>query len=179
MSSLLVFCRAVLVNTFVRTLSSVCHHPMPFVRGSYYFKSSFRATLFFWPESTAKHSAAERQTHITAVIVDLNAPQKKIMKIFKNILHNTGCPLRGVVTTKTAARRLNTERKTYRSVKARLHMRFLMRFRVQNSPYPTLHECLFREAWRGLERKLWHMFWRHPSFQFLLPWRYFVAAIRD
>ena len=43
-------------------------------------------------------------------------------------------------------------------VKARLHMRFLMRFlaqfRVQNAPYPTLHECFFREASRGLERKL-------------------------
>ena len=32
------------------------------------------------------------------------------------------------------------------SLKARLHMRFLMRFRIQNAPYPTLHECLFREA---------------------------------
>ena len=31
-------------------------------------------------------------------------------------------------------------------LKARLHIRFLMRFRVQNAPYPTLHECLFREA---------------------------------
>ena len=70
-----------------------------------------------------------------------------------------------------------------RSVKARLHMRFLMRFlirfRVPNAPYPTLHECFFREASRGLGRKLWHTIWRHPSFQFLLTWRYFVAAIRD
>ena len=35
-------------------------------------------------------------------------------------------------------------------VKARLHMRFLMRFlmrfRIQNAPYPTLHERRFREA---------------------------------
>ena len=31
-------------------------------------------------------------------------------------------------------------------IKARLHMRFLMRFRIQNAPYPTLHERLFREA---------------------------------
>ena len=64
-------------------------------------------------------------------------------------------------------------------LKARLHVRFLMRFRVPNAPYPTLHECFFREASRGLERKLWHIIWRHPSFQFLLTWRYFVAALRD
>ena len=43
-------------------------------------------------------------------------------------------------------------------VKARLHMRFLMRFRVQNAPYPTLHECFFRDASSGLERKVWHIF---------------------
>ena len=61
----------------------------------------------------------------------------------------------------------------------RLHMRFLMRFRVQNAPYPTLHERVFREASRGLERKLSHIISRHPSFQFLLTWRYFVAALRD
>ena len=41
--------------------------------------------------------------------------------------------------------------------KARLHMRFLMRFRLQNAPYPTLHECFFREVSRGLERKLSHI----------------------
>ena len=68
-------------------------------------------------------------------------------------------------------------------VKARLHMRFLMRFlvrfRVQNAPYPTLHEYFFREASRGLERKLSHIISRHPSFQFLLTWRYFVAELRD
>ena len=68
-------------------------------------------------------------------------------------------------------------------VKARLHMRFLMRFlmrfRVQNAPYPTLHECFFREASCGLERKLSHIVSRHPSFQFLLTWWYFVAALRD
>ena len=67
--------------------------------------------------------------------------------------------------------------------KARLHMRFLMRFlmrfRVQNAPYPTLHECFFREASCGLERKLSHIVPRHPSFQFLLTWWYFVAALRD
>ena len=65
------------------------------------------------------------------------------------------------------------------SFKARLHMRFLMRFlalfRVQNAPYPTLHECFFREASRGLGRKLSHII----SFQFLLTWRYFVAELRD
>ena len=69
------------------------------------------------------------------------------------------------------------------SVKARLHMRFLMRFlmrfRVQNAPDPTLHECLFREASCGLERKVSHIIWRHPSFEFLPTWRYFVAALRD
>ena len=43
-----------------------------------------------------------------------------------------------------------------RFLKARLHMRFLMRFRVPNALYPTLHECFFREASRGLGRKLWH-----------------------
>ena len=68
-------------------------------------------------------------------------------------------------------------------VKARLHMRFLMRFlvrfRVQNAPYPTLHEYFFREASRGLERKLSHIISRHPSFQFLLNWRYSVAELRD
>ena len=68
-------------------------------------------------------------------------------------------------------------------LKARLHMRFLMRFlvrfRVQNAPYPTLHEYFFREASRELERKLSHIIWRHPSFQFLLTWRYFVAELRD
>ena len=64
-------------------------------------------------------------------------------------------------------------------LKARLHMGFLMRFRVQNAPDPTLHECFFREVSRGLERKLSHIIWRHPSFQFLLSWRYFVAALRD
>ena len=63
--------------------------------------------------------------------------------------------------------------------KARLHMRFLMRFRVQNAPWPTLHECLFRQASRGLERKLSHIIWRQPTFQFVLTWRYFVAALRD
>ena len=70
-----------------------------------------------------------------------------------------------------------------RSLKARLHMRFLMRFlvrfHVQNAPYPTLHECFFREASRGLERKLSHIISRHPSFQFLLNWRYSVADLRD
>ena len=40
--------------------------------------------------------------------------------------------------------------KAFRHIKARLHMRFLMRFRIQNALYPTLHECLFREAWRRL-----------------------------
>ena len=67
--------------------------------------------------------------------------------------------------------------------KARLHMRFLMRFpmrfREQNAPYPTLHECFFREVSRGLGRKLSHIIWRHPSFKFLLAWRDFVAALRD
>ena len=45
-------------------------------------------------------------------------------------------------------------------------------------PYPArlLFSC---EASRGLERKLSHIIWRHPSFQFLLTWRYFVAALRD
>ena len=46
-----------------------------------------------------------------------------------------------------------------------------MRFRVQNAPYPTLHEYFFREVSRGLERKLSHNIWRHPYFQFLLTWR--------
>ena len=68
-------------------------------------------------------------------------------------------------------------------LKARLHMRFLMRFlvrfRIQNVPYPTLHEYFFREALRGLERKLSHIISRHPSFQFLLNWRYSVAELRD
>ena len=58
-------------------------------------------------------------------------------------------------------------------------MRFLARFRVQNAPYPTLHECCFREASRRLERELSHIISRHPSFQFLLTWRYFVAELRD
>ena len=39
-------------------------------------------------------------------------------------------------------------------VKVRSHVRCLMRFRVQNAPYPTLHECFFLEASRGLEKKL-------------------------
>ena len=69
------------------------------------------------------------------------------------------------------------------STKARLHMRFLMRFRIQNVPDPTLHECLFREASCGLERKVErkvsHIIWRHPSFEFLPTWRYFVAALRN
>ena len=77
----------------------------------------------------------------------------------------------------------NVETSTAVRVKARLHMRFLMRFlarfRVQNAPYPTLHECFFREASRGLERKLSHIISRHPSFRFLLTWRYFVAELRD
>ena len=58
-------------------------------------------------------------------------------------------------------------------------MRFLMWIRVQNAPYPTVHECFFREASRGLERKASHFIWRHPFFQFPLTWRYFVAALRD
>ena len=63
---------------------------------------------------------------------------------------------------------------------ARLHMRFLMRFLMRhNAPDPTLHECLFREASCGLERKVSHIIWRHPSFEFLPTWRYFVAALRD
>ena len=39
----------------------------------------------------------------------------------------------------------------------------------------------FREASRGLERKLSHshIISRHPSFQFLLNWRYSVAELRD
>ena len=68
-------------------------------------------------------------------------------------------------------------------VKARLHMRFLMRFlmrfRVRNAPDPTLHECLFREASCGLERKVSHIILRHPSFEFLPTWQYFVAALCD
>ena len=68
-------------------------------------------------------------------------------------------------------------------LKTRLHMRFLMRFlmrfRVQNVTDPTLHESLFREASCGLERKVSHIIWRHPSFEFLPTWRYFVAALRD
>ena len=39
--------------------------------------------------------------------------------------------------------------------------------------------AFFREASRGLERKLSHIISRHPSFQFLLNWRYFVAELRD
>ena len=58
-------------------------------------------------------------------------------------------------------------------------MRFLMRFRVQNVPDPTLHESLFHEASCGLERKVSHIIWRQPSFEFLPTWRYFVAALRD
>ena len=61
----------------------------------------------------------------------------------------------------------------------RFLMLFLVRFRVQNAPYPTLHEYLFREASRGLERKLSHIISRHHSFQFLLNWRYSVAELRD
>ena len=84
-----------------------------------------------------------------------------------------------VHATSTAGR---TSGKPY-ILKARLHMRFLMRFlmrfRVQNAPYPTLHECFFREASCGLERKSSHIVWRHSSFQFLLTWWYFVAALRD
>ena len=45
-------------------------------------------------------------------------------------------------------------------------------------PYPA-RMFFFREASRGLGRKLWHTIWRHPSFQFLLTWRYFDAALRD
>ena len=44
----------------------------------------------------------------------------------------------------------NQRNSSSRFLKARLDMRFLMRFlmrfRIQNAPYPTLHECLFREA---------------------------------
>ena len=73
--------------------------------------------------------------------------------------------------------------KAFKAFKARLHMRFLMRFlmrfRVQNVPDPTLHERLFREASCGLERKVSHIIWRQPSFEFLPTWRYFVAALRD
>ena len=39
--------------------------------------------------------------------------------------------------------------------------------------------AFFREVSRGLGRKLSHIIWRHPSFKFLLAWRYFVAALRD
>ena len=80
---------------------------------------------------------------------------------------------------------LNTHKALWlkETLKARLHMRFLMRFlmrfRVQNVPDPTLHESLFREASCGLERKVSHIIWRHPSFEFLPTWRYFVAALRD
>ena len=76
-----------------------------------------------------------------------------------------------------------TTHKTNTCLKARLHMRFLMRFlmrfRVQNAPDPTLHECLFHEASCGLERKVSHIIWRHPSFEFLPIWRYVVPALRD
>ena len=48
--------------------------------------------------------------------------------------------------------------------------------RVQNAPYPTLHEYSFREASRGLERKLSHIIWRCPSFQFLLT-RYVCCSV--
>ena len=44
-------------------------------------------------------------------------------------------------------------------------------------PYPA--RIYFREASRGLERKLSHIISRHPSFQFLPTWRYFVAELRD
>ena len=62
-------------------------------------------------------------------------------------------------------------------LKSRSYMRFLMLFRVENAPYPTLHECFFREASRGLERKLIHIIWRHPAFQFLLTWRYVFRSV--
>ena len=69
------------------------------------------------------------------------------------------------------------------SIKARLHIRFLMRFCMQNTPYPTLHKCVgFFLAKHRLDwnlRMLSHIIWRHRSFQFLLTWRYFVAALRD
>ena len=67
----------------------------------------------------------------------------------------------------------------YNSTIKKRFLRFLMRFRVQNAPDPTLQECLFREASCGLERKVSHIIWRHPSFEFLPTWRYFVAALRD
>ena len=38
--------------------------------------------------------------------------------------------------------------------------------------------CLWSHV-RGLERKLSHIISRHPSFQFLPTWRYFVAELRD
>ena len=37
-------------------------------------------------------------------------------------------------------------------VKARLHMRFFMRFRVQNVRHPTLHECFSREASHHMQK---------------------------
>ena len=43
---------------------------------------------------------------------------------------------------------------------------------------PTLHECLFREVSCGLERTVSHIIWRHPSFEILPTWPYFVAALR-
>ena len=45
-------------------------------------------------------------------------------------------------------------------------------------PYPA-RMFFFCEASRGLERKLSHIISRHPSFRFLLSWRYFVAELRD
>ena len=48
--------------------------------------------------------------------------------------------------------------------KVRLHMWFLMRFRIQNAPYPTLHECFFHEASCGLERKSITYYLKTPLF---------------
>ena len=64
-------------------------------------------------------------------------------------------------------------------LKPRFHVRFLMWFRSQNAPYPTLREYFFCQSSRGWEIKFSHIIWRHPSFQFLLTWLYFFAVLRD
>ena len=49
-------------------------------------------------------------------------------------------------------------------VKARLHARLLMRFRVQIAPFPTLHECFFSRSIAWIGKKVITYYLKTPFF---------------
>ena len=61
----------------------------------------------------------------------------------------------------------------------RLSMRFLLRFRVQNAPWPNLHEHFFAKHCLDWKEHYYIFSWGLSSVQFTLTWRGFVAVLHD